>query len=302
MKSVAVSPPQDRELLAAELERLTPVRTVGNLTIYDFHASEGPKLLAEIGRVREIAFRSVGGGTGKPSDVDRFDTGSPTCRQLLAWDPEQREIVACYRYVDGSGVAAPEVELPTGALFGFSEFFCSEVLPATIELGRSVVNRSASRAVSGLHAIWAGLGALVVRNPHARYFFGKVTTPGAYPARARTLLYRYLLDCWGRDASWVSVRREHAVEDGVSHKRDRSGECPDRRDAYAYLTDQLRTTGATVPPLLASYLKLTDTMRYFGTARNPDFGGLEESAILMTIADIKQGFRKTYIESYRAGD
>ena len=36
-------------------------------------ASRIPRMLAEIGRCREVTFRKVGEGTGKHADLDRFD-------------------------------------------------------------------------------------------------------------------------------------------------------------------------------------------------------------------------------------
>ena len=64
--------PIPRQDLMAELSKARFVRNTnkgGNL-IYDFSAHEAPLLMREVGRLREMAFRNAGGGTGKEIDVD----------------------------------------------------------------------------------------------------------------------------------------------------------------------------------------------------------------------------------------
>lgn len=48
--------------------------------IYIVDAYDSPNVMREIGRLREIAFRTAGGGTGKDCDIDEFDTMQPPCR------------------------------------------------------------------------------------------------------------------------------------------------------------------------------------------------------------------------------
>ncbi|MFW5599381.1 MAG: hemolysin, partial [Bacteroidales bacterium] len=72
-----IIPPVDRDLLAAELtpeRRLRATNKAGN-EIYVFKAEEAPNAMREVGRLREIAFRAAGGGTGKDCDIDEFDGG-----------------------------------------------------------------------------------------------------------------------------------------------------------------------------------------------------------------------------------
>ena len=52
------------------------------------------------------------------------------------------------------------------------------------------------------------------------------------------------------------------------------------------LYQYLKSYGESVPPLINTYMKISDTMKSFGTATNPDFGGVEETGILVTTADI----------------
>jgi hypothetical protein len=46
-------------------------------------------------------------------------------------------------------------------------------------------------------------------------------------------------------------------------------------------------------------MNLSSTMKTFGTAKNDEFGGVEETAILITIADIYESKKERHIASYR---
>ena len=93
--------PVDRELLLAELSPERKVRDTnraGN-EIYIFSAAESPALMREVGRLRELAFRGAGGGTGEEVDIDEEDLAGDGYYQLIVWDPAAREIVGGYRFI-----------------------------------------------------------------------------------------------------------------------------------------------------------------------------------------------------------
>ena len=95
----------DTDLIEIELKDAGLLRKTnksGNeLYIVDYFSS--PNTLAEIGRLRELTFRDAGGGTGKACDLDKFDIdGSSGCRQLVLWNPEEREIIGGYRFICGT--------------------------------------------------------------------------------------------------------------------------------------------------------------------------------------------------------
>ena len=68
--------PIDKELLKSELtpERQLRMTNKSNNEIYVITAHNSPNVMKEIGRLREIAFREAGGGTGKSMDIEKFDT------------------------------------------------------------------------------------------------------------------------------------------------------------------------------------------------------------------------------------
>ena len=138
--------PIDRSLLKAELtpeKRLRKTNKSDN-EIYIITAEDSPHVMQEIGRLREIAFRYYGGGTGKALDIDAFDIMEDAYRQLIVWSPKEEQILGGYRFLCGSDVRFDSDGKPilaTSHLFDFSPKFIRDYLPYTVELGRSFVVR-----------------------------------------------------------------------------------------------------------------------------------------------------------------
>ena len=136
--------PVDRELLKLELTPEKRLRSTNksNNEIYIVNWKNAPNTLQEIGRLREIAFRAAGGGTGESVDLDEYDLMENPYQQLIVWNPEAEEILGGYRYLLGNEVEFDKEGRPvlaTAHMFNFSEKFLKEYLPTTIELGRSFV-------------------------------------------------------------------------------------------------------------------------------------------------------------------
>ena len=192
----------NKEILKKELSPDRFLRTTrkGGNEIYcvDYHNS--PNVVREIGRLREVTFRSSGGGTGESIDLDDFDTSENCYQQLIVWSPEDEEIIGGYRFILCNTVlnASKEIPLSTSHYFSFSERFVSDFLPNTIELGRSWVQPNFQPAVNprkGLFAldnIWDGLGAVVRNHEEIQYFFGKVTMYPTYNVDARNFLLHFM--------------------------------------------------------------------------------------------------------------
>ena len=153
-----IIPPVDISLIEAELtpERFLRATNRAGNHIYVVDAFNSPNVMREIGRLREISFRSGGGGTGKDCDIDEFDLMDPPCRQLLVWNPEAREIIGAYRYILGSDIKVlPDgsPRIATAHMFRFSDHFMGQMLPHTIELGRSWIRPEYQSTRAGSRAI-----------------------------------------------------------------------------------------------------------------------------------------------------
>ena len=83
-----IADPIPVEVLKSELtpdKRLRMTNKSSN-EVYVVTWQDSPHVVQEIGRLREIAFRAAGGGTGKSIDLDEFDTCENCYKQLLVWE------------------------------------------------------------------------------------------------------------------------------------------------------------------------------------------------------------------------
>ena len=302
---IPVIPPIDRKLIQQELSAEKFIRNTnkGGNAIYEFTAHNAPHTMQEVGRLREISFRLAGGGTGKAVDIDEYDTSlEAPYKQLIVWDPKGREILGGYRYILGTGknIAA----LSTREIFDYSEAFIQDYLPITIELGRSFVQpnyQSSNIRRKGLYALdnlWDGLGALVIRYPNIKYFFGKVTMYTSYHSGARNMLLHFLHKYFP-DPDHLVVPQNSLDYDQANPYYEALFNTGNYKDDYKILSREIRANGENIPPLINSYMNLSPSMRVFGTAINEHFGGVEETGILVSITDIYPEKIERYIRPVR---
>ncbi|MBD5392051.1 GNAT family N-acetyltransferase [bacterium] len=298
-----IIPPVERPLIEQELtqDKFLRYTNFGDRMIYVITAHDSPNIMREVGRLREEAFRQGGGGTGKETDIDEFDTMPDPYKQLLVWDPQDREIVGGYRFIEGNRVRFDTDGTPllsTTEIFRFTDKFIKEYLPQTIELGRSFVQikyQSSRNGVFSLDNLWDGLGGLVTVNKDwMRYFFGKVTMYPSFNKEARdTLLYYvssyhkdpdHLLQPLNPLQAVTPLEKLQALFNGL-----------DLEEAYKAASKRIRELGENIPPLFNSYIKLSPKMRSFGTCVNPHFGDVEETGILIKMDEIYPSKKERHV-------
>lgn len=291
-----IIPPVPRELLEKELtpEKLLRKTNAGNNHIYVVDYNNSRNVTMEIARLREITFRDAGGGTGKSYDLDEYDLGENPFQQLLVWNPVDKEIVGGYRYLFCKDLKLGKdgkYHTPTFHLFNYSEAFLKEYLPHTIELGRSFVQpnyqptNNIRKGMYSLDNIWDGLGAVILQNPEARYYFGKITMYPEYNREARDLILYFMKKYFGDTENLVTPIEPIQLETDPNKLQDTFCHNIYEKD-YKILIQKVRGLGESIPPLVNAYMNLSSTMKFFGTAINDEFGQVEESGILITIGDI----------------
>lgn len=301
--------PVDIRLIEQELtpERFLRKTNKANNEIYVVDAHNSPHIMREIGRLREIAFRHAGGGTGKACDIDEFDLMEPACQQLLVWNPDDHEIIGAYRYITGANMQFTSGDVPNIAMshmFRFSPEFIEQYLPCTLELGRSFVtpeyqsSRVGARGIFALDNLWDGLGALTVIHPEIKYLFGKMTMYTTYPVDCRDLLLCFL-HLYFPDHEKLVIPI-HPLDTNRDLKELASFfEGNNFKSDYKRLNDYIRSKGINIPPLVNAYMSLSPTMRMLGTAINHEFGGVEESGILIKIDEIADTKKSRHIDTYQ---
>lgn len=300
--------PIDKKVLKSELTEDKRLRFTNksNNEIYIVTWKNAPNVLKEIGRLREIAFRAAGGGTGKSMDLDEYDLMENPYQQLIVWDPEAEEILGGYRYLLGDEVefdAEGKPLLATAHMFNFSEKFLKDYLPTTIELGRSFVTleyqstRAGSKGLFALDNLWDGLGALTVVMPQVKYFFGKMTMYPSYNRFGRDMILYFLKKHFNDKDKLITPMQPLLIE--TDKKVLEKLFCYDTfKEDYKVLNTEVRKLGYNIPPLVNAYMSLSPTMRMFGTAINDGFGDVEETGILIAVDEILEEKRVRHIESY----
>jgi putative hemolysin len=257
------------ELLASEVSRLAPERTLvenDDFAVFLAKADEIPNVLHEIGRLREVTFRKVGEGTGRPIDLDRFDHHY---WHLFAWQRHAREVAGAYRL-------GPSEEIlgrfgPTGfytsELFQWKQSFMDRIRPG-LELGRSFVRPEYQKTYAPLLMLWKGIGQFLVRNPRYKLLFGPVSISNGYSAASRHLMVKFL-SAYRRSPEFAPlVRARNPFRQRPSKLEDELVDATawDMEELSVLIAD-LETDRKGVPVLLKQYLKLGGELAAFHVDR-----------------------------------
>ena len=300
--------PVSREILRSELTKDKLLRSTNKSSneIYVVTAQDSPNVMQEIGRLREIAFRYYGGGSGKSVDIDEYDTMENPYRQLVVWSPADEQILGGYRFLCGPDIQFDKSGKPilaTAHLFDFSDKFVRDYLPYTVELGRSFVTleyqstRAGSKGLFVLDNLWDGLGALSVIAPDMKYFFGKMTMYNTYDLEARNMILYFLAKHFPDPDKLVVPIEPLQIEQDSKEMKELFAFDGFKED-YRILNQEVRKRGMNVPPLVNAYMSLSPKMKVFGTAINHEFGEVEETGILIAISEILEEKKKRHIETY----
>ena len=305
MKMEEIIAPVDKELLKAELNEkrfLRDTNHAGN-KLYIVDNQCAPNVLREIGRLREIAFRAGGGGTGKSADLDEFDLdGAFKYKQLVLWDPDAECIIGGYRYVLCDNVMydrCGQPIMPSAHLFKFTRRYLKGAFLKTIELSRSFIRPEYQSSEQGMKSLYSldnlfdGLGGLIVLyKGRMEYFFGKMTIYPSFPEEGLQMLLYFLrkhFGTWENDLMHRLDRMvipKQPVKIKLTRKFDNILTEKDFREDYKILKREIQKMGVNIPPLVNTYMNLSPTMKSFGAGINDEFGNVIEAGILIKFDEL----------------
>lgn len=276
-----VAAPADRTTLRQEIESLScgALASQGRFDVFLATADAIPTVLHEIGRLREIAFRSVGEGSGKALDLDAYDR---SYLHLFLWDREAQAIAGGYRLGRTDTLLAefgPE-GLYTSTLFKLGQPFLDHLTPG-LELGRSFVAKDYQKSIHPLSLLWRGIGRFVARYPRYARLFGPVSISDNYSPVSQELIVRYLRGNRRGNGleSWVEPLHPY---DGMDLESD---EISHRLNSIEDVSAAIASTepdGKGVPVLLRQYLKLNATLLEFNV--DPDFSNVLDALVLVDLS------------------
>ena len=289
--------PVSVDLLKAELtpdKKLCDTNKADN-EIYVVDCNNAPNVLREIGRLREIAFRDGGGGTGQEMDLDEFDTDPEHgYKQIIIWDPESESILGGYRYILGPDMAIRpdgQPHLASSHMFHYSEKFMKYYLPHVMELGRSFVvpeyqsSKTGAKLIFSLDNLWDGIAAVILQNPEIMYMLGKMTIYPDYDATCRDLILHFLWkhfpdpDELVRPTDPVEISSDPRLLDLVLRDDEFKAD-------YRNLKDAVRRLGCNIPPLVNSYMNTSPTMKMLGMGVNELFFDAYEVGIMVCFEEM----------------
>jgi len=304
----SIARPEAKEAIVAELENCVCLRDLGdNKKIYLLENTYDSVVLREISRLREITFRSVGEGTGQRRDIDEFDY---EYQHIVLWDEKDLEIIGSYRIKDNTNSKQPTVveNLYTNRLVKYSEKFINEILPHSMELGRSFVQTKYWGRRS-LDYLWMGIGAYLKHRPQVRYLFGLVSMSSSLPLKARSLLTFYHQTYYPDLNNFAKHRYPFQIKDRDKQQfevlfKDDEGLLLPKNEAFKILKSSMGQMQALVPTLYKQYADLCEQggVVYSDFGVDEDFANAIDGLVIVDFYQIKNKKYIRYIDSESSGN
>jgi putative hemolysin len=290
---------EDVAFLEAERLRLPAedrLAVSGDHEVWIATAAQIPATLREIGRLRELAFRAAGEGTGRNRDLDRFDRHY---RHLWVWNTTRREVIGAYR-LTGTDALLSANGLYTSTLFRYQPEWFERLGPA-LELGRSFVRPGAQKSYAALLLLWKGIGAYVARNPHYRRLFGPVSMSREYHPVSRSLCASFLeAHCGDTEfAGLIHPRRPFRRPALTGCDTGWLASLMSGVDELSETVADLQADAKGIPVLLRQYLNLGGRVLSFNV--DPGFSHVLDALVLVDLTQTQPALLEKYMGKEAAG-
>lgn len=275
-----VAPTVNPECLVEEVSRLRPENILvesGDYRVLLVKADDIPRLLYEVGRLREVTFRSVGEGTGERIDLDWFDS---FYAHLILWNRSRSEVVGAYRMGQTDEIL-PRYGIDglyTSTLFDYRMELLARITPA-LELGRSFVRPEYQRSYSALSLLWTGIARFVARHPYYKILFGAVSISNDYNPLSQQLIVDHLWKSHHFSSLVRFVRGRNPVDARPSSSGDRVSN--GSLSEVAERVSSLEGGRKGIPILVRQYVKLGGKVLAF--SRDPSFGDTLDGLMLVDL-------------------
>ena len=291
----SIALPQNRATLKAAVEACEMIGTMSDgkmIYIYRCEAGGAPSpIMLELGRLREVAFRAVGEGSGRRLDLDKYDQDY---FHLLLWEPTELEIIGAYRFIPTANQIKKEglEGLYSHSLFNYGAEM-DHVLARGVELGRSFIQPK-YWGKRGLDYLWHGIGAYLARYPEYRYLFGPVSISGTMPQKARDLLVSFYRSHFSPQTPAAISRYPYSAP-----LADWLFNCDYQKDLI-HLKSALSEMGCSIPTLYKQYTELCEPggVQFMDFGIDPEFNDCVDGLVVVDISTIKSSRYQRYIAPY----
>lgn len=296
-----VASPIERHFLQQELDALPADRCLAQnaeFGVYLAAADEAPRLLQEVGRLREVTFRQAGEGTGNSRDLDRFD---PYYWHMLLWHKTRCELVGAYRAGNTAEILAQQGVhgLYTSTLFHYDARLFERLGPA-LELGRSFIRAEYQRQYAPLLLLWKGIARLVTRNPFATHskisvLFGAVSISNDYNAASREMIYRFFESRIQQDELAGLIKPRSPFRPARLQPLDCSAMCAalSHMEELSQPITDVESDGKGLPVLLRQYAKIGGKLLGFNLDRK--FSNVLDGLIVVDLRQTEPAVLERYM-------
>lgn len=291
-----IAVPECRKDLKKAIEQCQLLgKTHDGMHIHLYQYVGSSPIFRELGRLREIAFRAVGEGSGKRRDIDKYDMDY---QHLVLWDPMQLELVGAYRLACAQQIIQKHGRegLYTDSLFSYTDAM-TPYLHQGIELGRSFVQPKYWGRKS-LDYLWYGIGAFIKNYPQYRYLFGAVSVSNAPPEQAKAMLVYYYQHYYKSSIELATPNNELKLTEQQLTQCNILFNGNDVREDFVELKHVLANMGAQVPTLFKQYTELCNPggVQFLSFSIDPDFNNCIDGLVLVDLKSVKENKAKRYLE------
>lgn len=275
-----IAEPAPAALLQSDLAKmelmveLKPDDPNKGIRVYRAKGKDIPNVLLELGRLRELTFRTVGEGTGLERDIDRFDEFYD---HYVAWDKATKEIAGAYRIgrVDEILKSHGSNGIYSNTLFDMTALLERDFSTGTLEAGRSFVRPEYQKSLA-LMAIWMAFGRFLSENPHYKFLMGPVSISNEFQDRSKHLMVSYLMEKHPHEKSnLVTPRNPPVFSEAIAPDELTMilNQSMDLRELSKFVQQVEGNAGAKIPQLIKLYLDLG--VRFLAFNKDDDFNTID---------------------------
>lgn len=284
----------DKKEISGEIKNLA-VRDhlfdYAHYSVYCTEIQDIPKIILEIGRLRELTFRNVGEGTNRKIDLDEYDL---YYHQLFIWDNKKENIVGAYRLGKGQEIVQNYgvKGFYTNYLFKIDKEFYP-VLEKSIELGRSFITKEYQKNPVALYLLWKGIYCFLQMNPGCRYLIGPVSISNAFSTFSKSLITQYIRQNHFCDEFSAYIRPRKAFEpmSSIVDTEILMGDSDDLGLIDRVIKD-VESNHFGIPVLLKKYLQLNGKIACFNV--DPKFNDSLDGFLILDIRKIPQNMISSF--------
>ena len=293
LKTIAHPEPRDELQRALKQAQLLGQTRDGN-RIYLVDCTADSPVMRELGRLREVAFRKVGEGTGSKRDLDAYDKHY---RHLVLWDSEALQIAGAYRLAEGGDILRRfgKDGFYIHSLYEFDDDFTT-ILDDAVELGRSFVNPD-YWGKSSLDYLWQGIGAYLSKYP-ARYLIGPVSMSAQYPKMLVDSLVYFFERYYAYPKKLAEAKMPYPFDEHALARNEALFGHANSEEALVILQDVFASFNLKMPVLFKQYLALFEEGGFQSLvfSVDPDFGDCLDGLCIADMSKIKPAKAKRYLQ------